>query len=274
MIKAALFLVALVPGVLGALARLGAPDAVLHDRIWTERRPGATEVIDHAAWDDFLGRYVTADAAGVNRVAYGAVSPADRAAIDDYIGALETVQITSFNPDEQLAYWINLYNAVTVRTVLDAYPVDSIREIGTGLFAAGPWERDQVSVMGRELSLNDIEHGIIRPVYNEPRIHFAVNCAAVGCPNLADTAFDGAKIDAQFAAAEHAYIHDPRGVRIEGDDLVLSKIWLWFQEDFGADEAEVIEGIRAVADGPLAEALAGRRSVDAYVYDWALNDAR
>ncbi|MGF1446961.1 MAG: DUF547 domain-containing protein [Pikeienuella sp.] len=269
-----LLVAVLVPAVLGALERLAAPDAALSDPIWKERSAGSQIRIDHGPWDRFLAQFVATDAAGVNRVAYGRVGPAEKSALAAYIAQLEAVDPRDLGGAEQLAYWINLYNAATVRLVLDHYPVESIREIGAGLFDDGPWSREVATVLGRKLTLDEIEHGIIRPVWNEPRIHYAVNCAAVGCPNLSRTAFRGATLEAQLAAAERAFVNDPRGIRLEGDALVLSKIWLWFREDFAEDEAGLLERLRETAQGRTAAALAGRRKVDRYAYDWDLNDRR
>ncbi len=269
-----LALVALVPAVFGALERLAIPDVELHDPVWRERSPGSEAKVENAAWTEFLGRYLTAGADGVNRLDYAGVTAEDRAGLRAYLDRLEAVDPRTLSGPAQLAYWINLYNAATVDIVLAHYPVETIREIEGGLFDTGPWGEEIVTVLGRKLSLNDIEHGIIRAVWNEPRIHYAVNCAAIGCPNLAPSAWEPDALEARFAAAERAFVNDPRGVRIEEGDLVLSKIWFWFREDFGETETEVLERLRRVATGRAAEALAGRTEVDRYDYDWALNEQR
>ncbi|MEL6476311.1 MAG: DUF547 domain-containing protein [Pseudomonadota bacterium] len=254
------------------LSRLFAPKASLKEEVWLEHSAGSAVTVDHSAWDGWLGRYVATDGDGVARVAYGAVTAADRQVLEGYLAALQAVDPAGLNRDEQLAYWINMYNAVTVDLILDHYPVGSIRDIGSGLLDTGPWDRELVRVKGRALSLNDIEHGIIRPVFNEPRIHYAVNCAAISCPNLAGKAWTGAGLEADLAAAERSYVNDPRGVRVEGGSVVLSSIYNWFREDFGASEAAVLARLAGVAEGALAETLAGKGAVDSYAYDWALND--
>ena len=269
-----LLLFVLAPGLLGALERLTAPDARLLDPLWRVRDPGSRIVVDHAPWARFLDRYLIVGADTANRVAYSEVTPGDRAALDTYIDALEAVDPATLAGPEQLAYWINLYNAATVALVLDHHPLESIRDIGSGLFEAGPWDRTVVEVRGRALSLNAVEHGIIRPVWpDEPRIHYAVNCAAVGCPDLAPEPYEGARLEAQLAAAERAYVNDPRGVRRSDDGLVLSKIWLWYRADFAATETALLDRLRTVATGRAAAALDGAGDVDAYAYDWALNGA-
>jgi hypothetical protein len=265
---------AVLPLVFAALERFAAPDAALLDRVWSEHAAGSGIAVDHAAWDGFLDLYAREGEDGVTRLAYGAVTPFDRAALDAYVGSLEAVDPRDLPRDAALAYWINLYNAATVRLVLEHYPLESIREIGSGILEPGPWSREVVTVLGRPLTLDEIEHGIIRPVFEEPRIHYAVNCAALGCPELAREAWRAEGLEARLAEAERDFVNHPRAVRVEEGDLVLSKIWLWFREDFAASEAGLLEGLSGVAEGRAADALAGRDGADRYAYDWALNDVR
>ncbi|MEM9782461.1 MAG: DUF547 domain-containing protein [Pseudomonadota bacterium] len=232
--------------------------------------PGAT--VDHAPWDAFLARYRSVDEAGIARLAYAEVTPADRAALDGYIARLAAVDPARLDRDTALAYWINLYNAVTVAIVLDAYPVGSIRDISDGPLPTGPWDRPVVSVAGRRLSLNDIEHRIIRPAFDEPRIHYAVNCAAAGCPNLQATAWRGADLVARLTEAERRYVTDARGVRVDADGRVsASKIYAWFAEDFGT-HADLVAYLATNAGPEEAAALGRHRRIDRYHYDWSLND--
>lgn len=267
------FLIFVVPAVLGGLERLGAPDSRLADPVWEEYTPGSTVTVDHATWAGFLDRHLVTAPTGPARIAYGTVSPDDRKALSGYLRRLADIDPGTLDRPEQLAYWINFYNAATVVLVLDNYPVGSIRDIGSGLFEDGPWDRPVAVVSDRVLTLNTIEHGIIRPVFDEPRIHYALNCAAVGCPNLAARPYTGAALEAALAEAERAFVNDPRGVRLDGDKLVLSKIWLWFREDFAPTETQIIQYLRTVATGAAAEALDGRGSADRYDYDWSLNAA-
>ena len=117
------------------------------------------------------------------------MSEEDLEILDDYLQMLESVQVTDLNPDEQFAYWINLYNALTIWVILEHYPVESIQDISYGLLTRGPWKENLATVEGVDLSLDDIEHEILRPVFQDNRIHYAVNCASIGCPNLQSTAF-------------------------------------------------------------------------------------
>ncbi|MEM9725861.1 MAG: DUF547 domain-containing protein [Pseudomonadota bacterium] len=226
---------------------------------------------DHGAWDAFLERYRKVDAEGVARVDYGAVTDADRTALTAYLARLQAADPARMTRDQALAFWLNLYNAKTVDVVLSAYPVASIRDIGAPLI--GPWDQKNTVVSGVPLSLNDIEHRVIRPIFNEPRIHYALNCAAYTCPNLAATAWRADGLQPRLAEAERAYVNDPRGLSVDATGRVsASKIYAWFREDFGEDEAEIVSQLADIAEPSLADALRRRGRVDAYVYDWALND--
>ena len=253
------------------LSRLFVPDKELEHPVWLEHSKGSTETVDHTAWDGFLGRYVSTDDAGINRVAYAEVSDNDTAELKSYLTALQRVDPATLDRAEQLAFWINLYNAQTVALILDAYPVESIREVNGGLLGSGPWGDEVLTVKGRTLSLNDVEHGIVRPVFEDARIHYALNCAALSCPNLKATAWQGATLDRELDEAERAYVNDPRGVRLENGKLVLSTIYSWFREDFGANESEIIARLKRSANGRAKAALNGRSEIDDYAYDWSLN---
>lgn len=160
--------------------------------MWMASDPGSSVVVDHGSWDRFLSTYViTDDPGGMNLVDYGAVSPAGKSTLDRYVSALEATLVTRLNRPEQLAYWINLYNALTVGVILDHYPVNSIRDINLsrGLFSRGPWQAKVLEIEGEQVSLDDIEHRILRPIWQDPRVHYAVNCASLGCPNLQPIAF-------------------------------------------------------------------------------------
>ena len=149
--------------------------------IWLENDPASVQAIDHTGWERFLVRYLRIGGDGVHRVAYGEVTPEDRAALDDYIEQLATLPIGTYNRLEQMAYWINLYNALTVRLVLDHYPIASIRDIGDTPrpLSGGPWDSKLVEINGTPVSLNDIVHRILRPIWRDPRVHYTLSCAAI-----------------------------------------------------------------------------------------------
>jgi len=257
-----------------SLAALAAPKAELWQR-WSASTQGKVG-IDHAAWNDFLGRNVQPGADGINRIAYGKVTKADREKLRAYLTGLQRVAIRKFNRDEQRAYWINLYNAATVAVVLEHYPVDSILkiDISPGLFARGPWKKKLLVVEGEAVSLDDIEHRILRPIWKDPRTHYAVNCASIGCPNLQAQAYTSGNLDALLDAGARAYVNHPRGARVAQGRLTVSSMYVWFQEDFGGDAAGVIAHLRQHAEPGLAKQLEGVRRIDGHDYDWSLNDLK
>jgi len=253
---------------------LFAPDAELWSR-WQAEDPANPAQVDFSAWDSLLQRYVRPGDDGVNLFAYGEVTAADRKALNDFVMALEAVEISRYSRAAQFPYWVNLYNAVTVKLILDHYPVESIRDIDIsgGLFSDGPWDAELVRIEGEMLSLNDVEHRILRPIWNDPRIHYAVNCASIGCPNLEPAAFHAENLEERLDAAARAYVNHPRGVSISSADKVtVSKIYDWFYADFGGTDAGVLEHLKAYAEPELAQRLTEIGALHGSAYDWALND--
>jgi hypothetical protein len=250
------------------------PPADLWHR-WLAYNPDSTHRIDHGEWDAFLVRYLRIGADGVHRVAYGDVTPADRALLDGYIAHLAELPISAYDRAEQMAYWINLYNALVVRLILDHYPIASIRDIGsqTGAPGAGPWRQELVRVEGIPLSLYDIAHRILRPIWRDPRVHYALACGAVGCPNLQPEPFQADQLERQLNEAAMAYVNDPRCVRIEGDRLGLSSLYRWYHDDFGPTDRDVINHLMAYAEPDLAMQLQRFDQITDDGFDWRLNDA-
>lgn len=242
---------------------------------WTKNEPNSVLKIDHSLWDGFLKQYVeTKDVSGVNLVRYGEVAQADRDKLDTYLDDLQLLPISQYSKEEQLAFWINLYNALTVQLILDEYPIPSITKIQFGFFSFGPWDEKLLVVEDHHLSLNDIEHRIIRPIWNDPRHHYALNCASIGCPNLLAVAFTPARMEELLDQAAKEFINHYRAVRFERTRLVLSKIFDWYSEDFGGTEAAVIQHISSFARATLKDAILKYQGDIEYDYDWALNEKR
>lgn len=238
------------------------------------QKSGAQSQVSHQAWNNFLQTYTKLGDDGIVRVDYAAVNTQDKQKLDAYIKDLGDRDASEFTRNAQLAYWINLYNALTVSVILDHYPVDSIRDIKKGLLDLGPWDEKRVVAGGRELSLYDIENGIVRPAWpNDPRTHYALNCAAIGCPNLAQTAYTAENIMQQLEEKAKLYINSSRGVSVSEDgDLTVSKIYNWYRGDFGRTDDAIISHLRQYAAPNLKAALAQSDRIDHYVYDWSLND--
>jgi Protein of unknown function, DUF547 len=238
---------------------------------------GSAATVDHSAWSKLLSAYVVESPDGINRVRYADFKRDGQRDLKTYLAALQTVDVASLGRKEQWAYWANLYNAKTIDIVLTAYPVKSIKDIslGGGLLAAvtgGPWKAKVLKVAGQELSLDDIEHGILRPVFKDPRVHYSVNCASIGCPNLMREAFTGATLDAQLDAGAKAYVNNARGFNISGDRLKASSIYDWFAADFGGAPG-VLAHVRKYAEPALKQKLESITTISSYDYNWSLNDA-
>jgi len=235
-----------------------------------------------ASLDALLGRHVTTPADGVARVAYARwkATAADVAALDAWIAAAAAQRPSGMPRAEAYAFWANLYNALTLKVILDNYPVRSIRDIrSTGVpfdprQFNGPWRTRLITIEGRRMSLDDIEHGVMRPTFRDPRVHYAVNCASIGCPNLRPRAFRAATLEADLDDAARAFVNHPRGASLQPDGrLVVSSIYHWFKEDFGGTDAGVIAHLRRYAAPPLAARLGTVTAIADHAYDWALNDA-
>ncbi|MBN2428118.1 MAG: DUF547 domain-containing protein [Deltaproteobacteria bacterium] len=241
---------------------------------WDKHEESSAVRIDHSAWDRFLKTYVAAgDPSGINLVRYGAVAETDRKALDGYLSNLQKTVVTSLNRTEQKAFWINLYNALTVRVILTHYPIRSIRDIdiSPGWFRNGPWDAKLARIEGHEITLNDIEHRILRPIWKDPRVHYAVNCASLGCPNLQPVAFIALNTEELLDKAARQYVNHPRGAHFEKGELVLSSIYDWFQGDFGKNEKEILNHLRRYAEPGLDMQLQNFDGSIRYEYDWRLN---
>lgn len=253
---------------------VAAPQPELWPRWQTYDAKGMV-TIDHSAWADFLDRYlVTKHPSGINRVRYAAVTIEDKKALDGYLDRLQGTAVSTLNRQVQKAYWINLYNALTVKTILYHYPVKSIRDIdiSPGWFSDGPWDAKLLTIEGEGVSLNDIEHRILRPIWQDNRVHYAVNCASLGCPNLQAQPFTAENLEELLDQAAREYINHPRGMKIEGDKAVLSSIYDWFQVDFGGTEEGVRQHLLKYAGSDRAAYLKTGKVHFSYDYDWALNE--
>ncbi len=255
-----------------AAPAFAAPDADLWDR-WTGHDEASTETVDHSVWDSLLKKYIVDGPDGSVRVFYSNVAETDLNTLIGYIKYLESVKVSTLNRDEQFAYWVNLYNAVTMALIVQTYPVETIRDIdiSPGFFSDGPWGKKLVTVEGEEVSLDDIEHRILRPIWKDPRIHYAVNCASIGCPDLLPRALTEANTETYLEEAARAYVNHPRGASIENGKLYVSSIYSWFKEDFGGSDAGVIVHLRQYADADLAADLASITEISGDRYDWSLN---
>lgn len=241
----------------------------------------------HDAWHDLLNSNVhVIDGGQATQVNYTAMAR-DSARLQAYLGDVASVSRQTFDnwsTDDQLAFLINTYNAATVALVLTEYPdIDSIRDIGS-LFQSA-WSRPFVSLFGQRVTLDEIEHDMIRGwgIYKEPRIHFAVNCAAIGCPPLRAEAYIGARLDEQLDDNVRLFLADRTRNYADGNRLYISKIFDWYEEDF----EKGWQGINSVSaflsryqdalnltPQQAAALTAGRLSLRYLRYDWGLNSTQ
>lgn len=226
---------------------------------------------DHSAWTALLQRYVRN-----GFVDYAGLKKNGQADLDTYLRALESCrgQDDSWTREQQLAYWINAYNAYTVQLILTHYPLKSIRSIG---LLPGAAFRDGFipleGVQGKTLSLNDIEHEILRKRFQEPRIHFAIVCASKSCPALRSEANRAKDLRSQLDDAARTFIQDSSKNRFDPGSrtLYLSSIFQWFREDFERAVETLPEFVARYADESTARALRGGVRVEFLDYDWSLN---
>jgi len=232
------------------------------------------ENIDHSSWNELLKNYV--DRQGMVDYTRWKATPADVAALDAYINHLSTAEITRRTPrDAQLAYWINAYNAVTIKGILREYPTTSIRNHTAKVFGYNIWQDLQLSVQGKPYSLEQIEHEILRKM-SEPRIHFAIVCASIGCPPLRSEAYSAEKIDEQLADNARRFFAQRSKFQFDPQrrSFAVSPILSWFAEDFGASSAKLLQMVSPYLPDPAARQVAKEGTGDlSYLdYDWNLND--
>lgn len=227
-----------------------------------------------AAYAALLNKRISRGEGGLNLFDYaGAYADGELKAVTAYTDYLASQNPDAMSVPDQLAYWANMYNALTLKVVLENYPVSSIRKIKSGAFKPGPWDRDAVKVNGKTLTLNDIEHGIMRKNYPNPAmVHYMVNCASIGCPNLPNKLWVGETLDADRDAAARAFINSPRGVAIKGKDLKVSSIYSWFKEDFGGSKSATLNHYHEFAGPALSAALDAGAKIDGDDYNWDLNE--
>jgi hypothetical protein len=224
----------------------------------------------HAAWDALLKKHIVLlDGGKASRVRYAGMA-AERAALQGYLKSLSSVTPAEFDAwgrAEQVAFLVNAYNAFTVEKVLERYPnLGSIRDFGR--FFGNPFKDEFFTLLGRRASLDWIEHDTLRKRYPEPRLHFALNCAAVSCPMLREEAYLGARLDAQFEEQARRFLSDASRNRYRDGRLEVSRIFDWYGEDFGSLEAY----LRRYA-APLGLPSGVSPQVRFLEYDWSLNDS-
>lgn len=239
---------------------------------------------NHTAWDALLKKHVRWLSDGKQSRANYKGFAADRAALKavlDSLSAVPKATFDSWSRPQQMAFLINAYNAFTVELILTRYPdLKSIKELGS--FVQSPWKKKFFTLLGEERHLDWIEHEQLRPRYNEPRVHAAVNCASIGCPALRDEAFTATRLEAQLEDGMRRFLGDRTRNRVKGNQIEVSSIFKWFSEDFeqGHGGFKQVEDVFAkyaeqLSDQPAEQAALKAKTlgVNHLDYDWSLNDA-
>lgn len=251
-----------------------APEAIPIDH-WRANNSASTQQIDHQPFTDLLQKYRYRGDDQIARFAYDKVSVSDQQKLSRYLEQLQAITVRDLSRDVQYAFWVNLYNSLTLKVILDHYPLTTIRDINIspGLFTSGPWDAKLVTIEGQKLSLNDIEHGILRPLWQDPRSHYVLNCASLGCPDLPAKALTPAMLDPFLEQAAKTFINHPRAIKVtQSGDVIVNSIYSWFAADFGTSDQNILTHIRRYAAAPLIEKLKGKIEIDDDHYAWQLNN--
>ena len=237
---------------------------------------GAAVPPDYKAWGELLSKYYD-PAKGMS---YKALQAQDKKTLDDLRRQLATVDVQTLSRMDQLAYWINLYNVSVVGIVVDSYPVESIRDLSTDpLVRLNIFKKELVDTKRGKVSLNDIENEKIRAGFKDPRIHFAINCAAKSCPPIRPEPYQGSRLSQQLDDQARKFLNGPHGVRLEkkGVSVVIhaTKVMDWFARDFdqwGGGQVGFILRYVAPDKAKEIESAGNQVSLKFYDYDWKLND--
>ncbi|UOG77103.1 DUF547 domain-containing protein [Hymenobacter tibetensis] len=223
--------------------------------------------IDHSAYDKLLKKYVN-EKGLVNYKGW----KTEQAAFNQYLQLLsKNAPTNSWSKAEQMAYWINAYNAYTIRLILDHYPLQSIKDIGTKIqipFVTTPWASKFFTIGGKKMSLDNIEHGILRKDYNDPRIHFALVCASISCPRLRNEAYIATKLESQLQDQGRDFLNNPTKNKPGKTSAQLSKYFDWYKGDWTSNGQTVVGWVNKYATTKLDNGA----KISYLDYNWQLNE--
>ncbi|MGK2859061.1 MAG: DUF547 domain-containing protein [Thermoanaerobaculia bacterium] len=236
--------------------------------------PGLAAEPDYSAWNGLLEKYYSPQY-GMD---YDGIRKSDFATLKKLVDDFSKVDVSKLNRDEQLAFWINLYNVSTVKLICDNYPTKSIRDLSTDpIVRLNVFKKAIVPQGGKMMSLNDIENDKIRAGFKDPRIHFAINCAARSCPPMRPEAFQGARVQEQLDDQSRVFMNGPAGAKISRSGskatMTVTKVMDWFDDDFIDWGGGVVEFSKKYLSADKKAQLDGAKvKVDHFDYDWNLND--
>lgn len=237
---------------------------------WQTSNEENRQSIDHQLWGDFLAKYLSNNVEkNIHEFDYKKVTTQDKKLLTDYLKQLKDIDPRVYNKHEQLAFWANLYNALTIEVVLKNFPIESIKDIGDGY--TGPWNKKLITIVDQPLTLNNIEHGILRGIWKDKRIHYVINCASIGCPDLPLIPLSGKSIEQQLEQGATRYINQPKGVQFIDNQLIVSNIYNSFSVDFGDTQQALLEHLSNYATPALKTKLNDFNGDIDFEYNWKLN---
>ncbi len=233
---------------------------------WNDSEEQSALDLDHSRYDRFLKKYVRAGhPSGINRFDYESVTEADRQELEEYLNYAQQMDPRQFSKARQKAYWLNLYNATLIREVLNKGAENSVKELGRGL-----WRANRLYITMQKVSLDDIEHGILRPIFKDPRVHFSLVAGTIGSASILPQAFTAENVESLLDQNTKEFLNHSRGVSFDNDKLVLSSIFKWYKNDFGGNLDTVKRFLIQYLDSSSASRVVRAGSVR-YDYEWALN---
>jgi hypothetical protein len=248
---------------LPAAGALGLPG---HRPVWHPAHAAASAAVDHSAFDKLLKKHVSAK----GLVDYKGFK-ADETVFNQYLAVLSKNPPGSSAPkNEQMAYWINAYNAFTIRLILDHYPVQSIKDIGSKIkipFVTTPWAAKFFSIGGEKMSLDNIEHGILRKKFDDPRIHFALVCASLSCPRLRNEAYSAAQLEKQLDDQGRDFLNNPAKNKVGKAEAQLSKYFDWYKGDWQKNGQSVAKWVNRYSTTKMDD----KAKITYLDYNWSLN---
>lgn len=230
--------------------------------------PEEAPSVSHAIWDKLLKSHVDkegfVDYKGFIR---------DSTKLNEYLGLLSAAnpKAGNWSRDEQMAFWINAYNAFTVKLIIDSYPVSSIKDIKKGIaFVNSVWDIQFIKIGGDTYDLNNIEHKMLRSKFKDARIHAAINCASYSCPDLRNEAYTAEKLDKQLTDAMRKFVNDPRRNKVSAKKAEISEIFKWFRKDFTREAGSIRGFLNRYAD----KKLDANGKISHLNYNWNLNESK
>jgi hypothetical protein len=233
----------------------------------TEVNQTESVLLDHSLWDELTKAHVNENGYPNYK---GFIQ--DSSKFNTYLNQLTSNHPKeSWSSNERKAFWINAYNAFTVKLIVDNYPVETIKDLGGGIYRVNtPWDIKFIQIKDKTYHLNDLEHNILRKEWSDPRIHAAVNCASISCPKLMKGAYLAEQLDEQLDRQMKAFIHDATKNIIGEKEVRLSKLFKWFSGDFKVEHSSVIDYINSYSDVKIKKSA----RVEYFDYDWGLNEQR